>query len=143
MSYTEIINWGALVLALIIGGFYAVVVQGADSVEQITGALIAATITMVAVVVPFAIAVAIPMAKRSTGTLEDRRDALVGLGAVPYAFAVAMVGCAVAAGDIIFRSLQDRDFDPVVTLNLIVATMFFSVVTGTIVTLIRYRTGIR
>ena len=143
MSYTEIINWGALVLALIIGAFYTVIVWGADSVEQITGALVAATITMVVVVVVFAIAVAIPMAKRSNGTLEDRRDALVGLGAVPYAFAVAMLGCALAAGDIIMRSLQDRLFDPVMTLNIIVATMFVSVVTGTIVTLIRYRTGIQ
>lgn len=143
MSYTEIINWGALVLALIIGGAYTAIVWGADSVEQITGALVVATITMVVVVVVFAIAVAIPMAIRSDGTLEDRRDAIIGLGATPYGFAVAMLGCAIAAGDIILRSLQGQPFDPVVTLNLIVATMFFSVVTGTVVTLIRYRTGVR
>lgn len=145
MSFTEIIHWGALVLTLLAGALYTGLAWGAASIEQLGGALLVSVLALTVIVVMFALAVAIPMAIRADGKvpLSDRRDDEVEAGATPYAFAVLLIGVVFAVGDILFRGFGGRVFDPMVTLNILLATVFTTLVVGSAVTLFRYRAGIR
>lgn len=143
MSFTEIIHWGALALALVVGAAYAYVAWGATSVDEVAGSLLVAIIVLTALVVVFAIAVAIPMAIRSKGNLADERDDAVESGALPYTFSVLVIGTVWAVMDIISRSAADRAMDPIVTVNILLGSIFAAVVAGSAVTLLRYRVGIR
>lgn len=143
MSFTEIIHWGALALALVVGAAYTYVVWGATSVDEVTGALLVAIVVLVALVVVFAVAVAVPMAIRSKGNLADERDDAMEAGALPYTFSVLVVGAVWAVLDIISRNAADEAMDPVVTLHILLGSIFVAVVTGSAVTLVRYRVGAR
>lgn len=143
MSFTEIIHWGALTIATAMGAVYAVLAWEATTVDQIAGILLVTTIVLVAAVVLFSIVVAIPMAIRSKGNLADERDDAMEAGALPYTFSVLVVGSVWAMIDIITRSFQDRAMDPVVTLNILLGSLFLAVATGSVVTLVRYRIGTR
>lgn len=143
MSFTEIIHWGALVIALAMGGVYTFLTWGATTVDEIAGALLATVVVLTILVVVFAIAVAVPMAIRSRGNLADERDDAMELGALPYTFSVLVVGSVWAINDIIIRNFQDRAMEPVTTLNILLGSVFGAVVVGSIVTLVRYRLGTR
>lgn len=143
MSYTEIIHWGALTIALAMGAVYAFLAWEATTVEQIAGILAITSIVLVVAVVLFSISVAIPMAIRSNGNLADERDDAMEALAVPYAFSVLVIGSVWAMIDIVSRGFGDRAMDPVVTLNILLGSLFAAVVTGSVVTLIRYRVGAR
>lgn len=145
MSFTEVMHWGALALALLASALYTVLAWGASSVAQLGGALFASVLVLTVVVVVYAIVVAIAMAIRSGGEvpLSDRRDDEIEAGAMPYAFAVLMVGVVLTIGAILVDGFGDRPFDPVVTLNILLATLFGALVVGSAVTLVRYRVGIR
>lgn len=143
MSFTEIIHWGALTITLAMGAIYVFLAWEASSVDQIAGVLLITMIVLVIAVVLFSIVVAIPMAIRSRGNLADERDDAMEAGAMPYTFSVLVIGSVWAMNDIITRSFQDRAMDPVVTLNILLGSLFAAVVTGSVVTLVRYRLGTR
>lgn len=144
MSFTEIIHWVALTFALIGGAVYAVLAWGATSVDQVAGAMLVAVTVITIGVVVSAVAVGVPMSIRNRGgTLADQRDDAIEAGALPYTFSALIVGCVVAINDILSRNFQDRPYDPVVTLHLLLGSVFAAVVVGSIVTLYRYRVGIK
>ena len=139
MSFTEIIHWGVLTTAVIVGTVYAWQAWGASSVDELTMPLLVSIIVMVVIAVVLAVAVAVPMAIRSDGKLADERDDAAEAGAVPWSFSVAVVGSMWAVSDILTRDLVDE----VKTVNILLASVFAAVCVGSVVTLIRYRTSIR
>ena len=143
MSFTEIMHWGALVIALVMGAVFAFLTWGATTVDEVAGALLVTVIVLVVAIVLFAIVVAIPMAIRSKGNLSDRRDDEMELGAMPYTFSVLVIGSVWAINDIILRNAQDRAMDPVTTLQILLGSVFLAMVVGSAVTLFRYRLGTR
>ncbi len=143
MSFTELIHWGALTIALAVGAAYTYVVWGATTVDEATGAMIVAIIVLVAALVVFAVAVAVPVAIRQKGNLADERDDAMEAGALPYTFSVLVVGAMWAVVDIITRNTNGQAMDPVTTMNILLGSVFAAVVTGSVVTLVRYRVGVR
>lgn len=139
MSFTEIIHWGVLTIAAVVGALYTWQAWGASSVDELTMPLLVSIIAMVAIAVVLTVAVAIPMAIRSNGTLADERDDAAEAGAVPWSFSVAVVGSMWAVSDILTRDVVDE----VKTVNILLASVFTAVCVGSVVTLIRYRTSIR
>jgi 4-hydroxybenzoate polyprenyltransferase len=143
MSFTEIIHWGVLAITLLMGTVYALLARQVSTVDEIAGLLLIAMIVLVIAVVLFSSIVAIPMAIRSKGNLADERDDAMEAGAMPYTFSVLVIGSVWAVIDIITRGRQDQAMDPVLTVNILLGSLFFAVVTGSVVTLIRYRLGPR
>lgn len=143
MSFTETIHWGALTITVVIGAIYTTLAWEATSVDQIADVLLVTMIVLIVSAVLFSIVVAIPMAIRSRGHLSDERDDAMEAGALPYTFSVLVIGSVWAMNDIITRSFQDRAMDPVFTLNILLGSLFVAVVTGSVVTLVRYRLGAR
>ena len=139
MSFTEVIHWGVLAIALVVGAAYAFVAQDATTLEEVQGALLLGIVVLVVAVVVFAVAVAVPMAIRSKGNLADERDDAAEAGAVPWAFSVLVIGATWAVTDILTRDAPDE----IRTVNILLGSIFAAACVGSIVTLARYRMGIR
>ena len=139
MSFTEIIHWGVLAIALVVGSAYAYAVQEATTLEDVQGALLLGIVVLVVSIVVFALAVAVPMAIRSKGNLSDERDDAAEAGAVPWAFSVVVIGATWAVTDILTRDAPDE----IRTVNILLGSIFAAACVGSIVTLARYRLGIR
>lgn len=139
MSFTEIIHWGVLTTALVVGSVYTWQAWGASSVDELTTPLLVSIIVMAAIAVALAVAVAIPMAIRSDGKLTDERDDAAEAGAVPWSFSALVVGSMLAVSDILTRDVVDE----VKTVNILLASVFVAVCAGSVVTLFRYRTAVR
>ena len=143
MSCAEIIHWGVLAITLVLGAIYALLARQVSTVDEIAGILLITMIVLVTAVVLFSVIVAIPMAIRSKGNLADERDDAMEAGAMPYTFSVLVIGSVWAVIDIVTRGRQDQAMDPVLTVNILLGSLFFAVVTGSVVTLMRYRLGPR
>lgn len=139
MSFTELIHWGVLVVAASVGGTYAWAVRGASTLDDVAAALLTTIIVLVVAIVVLAVAIAVPMAVRSRGRLSDERDDAAEAGAVPWAFSALVVGATWAVTDILTRDAPDE----IRTVHILLGSILAAVCVGSVVTLARYRMGIR